>query len=45
METTIVHWGSIGILEKKMEATVEYWGYIGIMEIDWTLLCRVIQGL
>ena len=42
METTIVHRGYIGIMEKKMETTVVYWkikwkllfhrGYIGIME-------------
>ena len=33
METTVVYWGSIGIMEKqKMETTVVYWGYIGIME-------------
>ena len=28
METTIVYWGYIGIMEKK----IVYWGYIGIME-------------
>ena len=32
METTILYWGYIGIMEKKMEATILYWGYIGIME-------------
>ena len=42
METTIVHRGYIGIMEKKMETTVVFWkikwkllfhrGYIGIME-------------
>ena len=32
METTIVYWGYIGIMENKMETTVVYWGYIGIME-------------
>ena len=32
METTIVHCGHIGIMEKKMETTIVYWGYIGIME-------------
>ena len=25
--TTIVYWGSIGIMEKKMETTIVYWGY------------------
>ena len=32
METTIVYWGYIGIMEKKMETTIVYrglyWGYI-----------------
>ena len=32
METTIVYWGYIGIMAKKMETTIVYWGYIGIME-------------
>ena len=32
MEATIVYWGYIGIMEKKMEATIVYWGYIGIMD-------------
>ena len=32
METTIVYWGNIGIMEKKMETTIVYWGNIGIME-------------
>ena len=32
METTIVYWGYIGIMEKKMKTTIVYWGYIGIME-------------
>ena len=32
METTIVHWGYIGIMENKMETTIVHWGYIGIME-------------
>ena len=32
METTIVHWGCIGIMEKKMETTIVHWGCIGIME-------------
>ena len=33
METTIVHWGYIGIMEKKMETTIACWGYVGIMVI------------
>ena len=32
METTIVYWGYIGIMEKRMETTIVYWGYSGIME-------------
>ena len=32
METTIVHWGYTGIMDKKMETTIVYWGYIGILE-------------
>ena len=34
METTIVYWGHIGIMEKKMETTIVYWVDIGIMEKD-----------
>ena len=30
METTIVYWGNIGIMEKKMETTIVYWGNIGM---------------
>ena len=30
METTIVYWGYIGIMENKMETTIVYWGYIGV---------------
>ena len=32
LETTVLYWGYIGIMEKKMETTLVYWGYIGIME-------------
>ena len=32
MESTIVYWGYIGILENKMETTIVYWGYTGTME-------------
>ena len=31
METTVVYWGFISIMEKKMETTIVYWN-IGIME-------------
>ena len=27
METPMVHWGYIGILEQNMESTIVYWGY------------------
>ena len=33
METTIVYWGYIGIMEKKTETTMAYWGYVGILEM------------
>ena len=29
METTIVCWGYLGIMEKKMETTIVCWGYLG----------------
>ena len=35
MESTVVYWGHIRIVEKKMTTTIVYWGYwhyIGIME-------------
>ena len=32
METTIVYWGYIGIMENKMETASVYRGYIGTME-------------
>ena len=36
METAIVHWGSIGIMENEMGTTIVYWvSYMGIMEIKW----------
>ena len=41
METTIVYWGNIGIMEKKMETTIAYWGNIGIMEKKMeTTICK-----
>ena len=27
METTIVYWDYVRIMEKKMEAAIVYWGY------------------
>ena len=35
METTIVYWGNIGIMENKMETTIVYWGYIGVILGQW----------
>ena len=32
METTVVHWGYMGIVTKQMEISIVYWSYIGIME-------------
>ena len=32
METTIVYWGAIGIVEQKMETTILFWSLIGIRE-------------
>ena len=29
---TIVYWGYMGIMEKKMETTIVYWGYNGLKE-------------
>ena len=34
----IIHWGSIGRMEKKMETTTMYWGYIGTMESNNSIL-------
>ena len=31
-ESTMVHWGDIGIMEKKKDTTVVYWGSIGRTE-------------
>ena len=49
METTIVYWGYIGIMEKKTETTIVYWGYIGIMEkkMETTIMgkCRVYNPI
>ena len=47
METIMVCWSSIGIIENEMETTIVYWGYTGIMPITWKLLyyTGVILGL
>ena len=45
METTIVYWGYIGLMEKKMETTSVHKGYIGIMEKIMELLFRVSVGI
>ena len=31
METTIVYWGYIGVMEKNMETTMVYMDYIGVI--------------
>ena len=28
METTVVYWGYLGIMDKRMEPTTVYWVYI-----------------
>ena len=33
METTIVYWGYIGIMEKKMDTTIVYWMVIACMSL------------
>ena len=45
METTIVYWGYIGIMEKKMETTIVYWGYMRIMEkkMETTIVIGFIE--
>ena len=47
METTIVYWGYIGIMEKKMETTIVYWGFIWIMEkkMETIIYNGIILGL
>ena len=41
METTIVYWGCIGTMEKRMETTIVYWGYI-LFEVLLLVLVVVI---
>ena len=47
METTIVYWGYIGIMEYKMETAIVFWGYIGIMEnsMETTIVCWGYIGI
>ena len=47
METTIVCWGYILIIEHKMETTIVSWGYIGIMEkkMETTIVCWGYIGI
>ena len=33
METTMVYWGYIGVMENDMETTIQYWGYIQVFNI------------
>ena len=44
METTIVYWGYIGIMEKNMETTIVYWGYIGIVEKKMETIGVIYNG-
>ena len=46
METTMVYWGYIGIVEKKMEATIVYWDAkrLGLSGGGRVVGCR-IEGL
>ena len=42
METAMVYWGFIWIMEKKMEATIVYWGFISeIVSTFQDLPCTV----
>ena len=31
METTVIYWGYMGIMENRVETTIVYWG-MGVME-------------
>ena len=43
METTIVYWGCIGIMEKKMETTIM--GYIGVLNKGQGKLAESVAAL
>ena len=46
METTIVYWGYIGVMETNMETTIVYWGYMGVMENNMeTTIGFAVSGL
>ena len=47
METTIVYWGFIGMMESKIEVTIVYWGFIGIMEkkMETTVVYWLFVGI
>ena len=45
METTIIYWGYIRIMENKMETTIVCWGYIGIMENKMETTIRAYIGI
>ena len=46
MESALVYWGYIGIMENRMETTLVYWCYIRIMEnrMETTLVYEVLLG-
>ena len=41
METTIVYWGYIGIMKKKMEATIDYWDLDFVSCTCYTFFCSI----
>ena len=43
METTIVYWGYIRIMEKKMETKIVYWGYIILGSLGFIVLAPLSQ--
>ena len=45
METTIVHWGYEGVMEKKTGTTLVYLAYIGIMEKMETTICEATPSV
>ena len=38
METTIVYWGYIGIMENKMETAIDHGGYIRVLWCFFSML-------
>ena len=45
IETTMVYWGDIGILEKTMETTTIYWGIQGFFGVlGFLKLCVLVHS-